>query len=159
MDFDKAAIAGLEIFGHKPGDWAQIIETGAPSAFVDHLEDLLDPDALGQRSPDPGTLDDLDPLNLRIVMPLTGLAAYFGLSSPLIASFFRKVPFLRLILVVGFIFLSGLTITHGVLISLTNAGHIPHWAIVATGVSGILLTRGAMSWLFHKYPVQTFALR
>jgi hypothetical protein len=97
---------------------------------------------------------------LGLLLPLSLLASYYSLSSPLIGRvFFRHFFLLRPILIVGTVFLAGLSLTHTVLFRALNAGLESRPTILAIGIAGIIVTRVFMSWLFKKIPVERLAFR
>ena len=92
-----------------------------------------------------------------ITLPVTALAAYYSLASPLIARVFARVPIMRPVLLVGFVFFVGLTAAHIILDQLIEHGLTSRPVIFAVGAAGILLTRVSMSWLFWKFPVEALS--
>src|SRR5262245_40022686 len=97
-------------------------------------------------------------MNLAFGLLMSGLAAHFSLTSPMIAGLFRRVPVLRPTLIVGCIFLLGSAVTHAAVFHILNAGAGRTLALIA-GTAGIALTRVFMSWLFEKVPVEMLAPR
>ena len=97
--------------------------------------------------------------NLGLGLFTAGLAGYYSLTSPLIVGLFRRVPVLRPVLIVGFVFLLGLVITYSALFQILNAGIHSKALAITVGTTGIVLTRLFMAWLFEKVPVEALAFR
>jgi hypothetical protein len=86
------------------------------------------------------------------------LGGYYSLSSLLIARFFRMIPILRPTLFVGCAFLAGLAITYTLVAQFLSFDFGTRTGAIAIGVTGIVLTRLFMSWLFNKVPVARLAV-
>ena len=87
------------------------------------------------------------------------LVAYFGLLSPMVVRLFRRVPFLRPLMIMGVTFHFGLAVTYFAMMISFALGNQNQAILASIAVTGVVLTRALMSWLFNAIPAEVLAFR
>lgn len=87
------------------------------------------------------------------------LAAYYLFFNQRVSNFFAFFIPAKPLIIVGIVFLSGLLLVNNILFYLINYGYDEGALIAFISFGGLLLTRIAMMFLFHRYPAEWFAAR